>query len=146
MIRRPPRSTRTDTLFPYTTLFRSADHAFRKLCGRRLRPSGRTGGRGRTDRGADRGDQDSAGICAAPAEGRGRQAARACKLAGAARLSSPRPCPPPAGGRAADAAESAKSADPRRARVDRLSRSVGRLSALNLQECAQTTPLSTEPG
>src|SRR3546814_3487094 len=23
MIRRPPRSTRTDTLFPYTTLFRS---------------------------------------------------------------------------------------------------------------------------
>src|SRR3546814_18623805 len=32
MIRRPPRSTRTDTLFPYTTLFRSqrtADHAGR---------------------------------------------------------------------------------------------------------------------
>src|SRR3546814_7321388 len=33
MIRRPPRSTRTDTLFPYTTLFRSAvflalGHAF----------------------------------------------------------------------------------------------------------------------
>src|SRR3546814_14528690 len=26
MIRRPPRSTRTDTLFPYTTLFRSATH------------------------------------------------------------------------------------------------------------------------
>src|SRR3546814_10563639 len=26
MIRRPPRSTRTDTLFPYTTLFRSALH------------------------------------------------------------------------------------------------------------------------
>src|SRR3546814_4295662 len=25
MIRRPPRSTRTDTLFPYTTLFRSTD-------------------------------------------------------------------------------------------------------------------------
>src|SRR3546814_12585268 len=25
MIRRPPRSTRTDTLFPYTTLFRSND-------------------------------------------------------------------------------------------------------------------------
>src|SRR3546814_3289801 len=32
MIRRPPRSTRTDTLFPYTTLFRSV----------------RTGGRRRT--------------------------------------------------------------------------------------------------
>src|SRR3546814_1428268 len=27
MIRRPPRSTRTDTLFPYTTLFRSAPPA-----------------------------------------------------------------------------------------------------------------------
>src|SRR3546814_13468462 len=26
MIRRPPRSTRTDTLFPYTTLFRSVEH------------------------------------------------------------------------------------------------------------------------
>src|SRR3546814_3356151 len=25
MIRRPPRSTRTDTLFPYTTLFRSPE-------------------------------------------------------------------------------------------------------------------------
>src|SRR3546814_4962640 len=28
MIRRPPRSTRTDTLFPYTTLFRSNEDAF----------------------------------------------------------------------------------------------------------------------
>src|SRR3546814_9638236 len=27
MIRRPPRSTRTDTLFPYTTLFRSSRRA-----------------------------------------------------------------------------------------------------------------------
>src|SRR3546814_11064856 len=26
MIRRPPRSTRTDTLFPYTTLFRSQSY------------------------------------------------------------------------------------------------------------------------
>src|SRR3546814_19253581 len=31
MIRRPPRSTRTDTLFPYTTLFRSRIAAY--LCG-----------------------------------------------------------------------------------------------------------------
>src|SRR3546814_15630947 len=30
MIRRPPRSTRTDTLFPYTTLFRSA--GIRRYC------------------------------------------------------------------------------------------------------------------
>src|SRR3546814_6068337 len=30
MIRRPPRSTRTDTLFPYTTLFRSNAHPVRE--------------------------------------------------------------------------------------------------------------------
>src|SRR3546814_10310272 len=30
MIRRPPRSTRTDTLFPYTTLFRSLREASRR--------------------------------------------------------------------------------------------------------------------
>src|SRR3546814_15019272 len=29
MIRRPPRSTRTDTLFPYTTLFRSERNEIR---------------------------------------------------------------------------------------------------------------------
>src|SRR3546814_2608669 len=34
MIRRPPRSTRTDTLFPYTTLFRSAASSSRgSVCG-----------------------------------------------------------------------------------------------------------------
>src|SRR3546814_7977154 len=31
MIRRPPRSTRTDTLFPYTTLFRSLEQRRRVL-------------------------------------------------------------------------------------------------------------------
>src|SRR3546814_13013599 len=31
MIRRPPRSTRTDTLFPYTTLFRSGDDVDRPI-------------------------------------------------------------------------------------------------------------------
>src|SRR3546814_1132421 len=35
MIRRPPRSTRTDTLFPYTTLFRSV-----RCVGRRHLPAG----------------------------------------------------------------------------------------------------------
>src|SRR3546814_10212558 len=42
MIRRPPRSTRTDTLFPYTTLFRSLgrDHQ-RRLVQHRLDPPGR---------------------------------------------------------------------------------------------------------
>src|SRR3546814_1937913 len=33
MRRRPPRSTRTDTLFPYTTLFRSAQVFFMALAG-----------------------------------------------------------------------------------------------------------------
>src|SRR3546814_10386142 len=32
MIRRPPRSTRTDTLFPYTTRFRSRDALSRRAC------------------------------------------------------------------------------------------------------------------
>src|SRR3546814_6071345 len=36
MIRRPPRSTRTDTLFPYTTLFRSRHRASGRV--RRDRP------------------------------------------------------------------------------------------------------------
>src|SRR3546814_13542016 len=33
MIRRPPRSTRSDTLFPYTTLFRSARRGLVCFCG-----------------------------------------------------------------------------------------------------------------
>src|SRR3546814_8800313 len=37
MIRRPPRSTRTDTLFPYTTLFRSSCFAHEWPSGCRLR-------------------------------------------------------------------------------------------------------------
>src|SRR3546814_3437401 len=41
MIRRPPRSTRTDTLFPYTTLFRSHDN-FKFIAGRHHRPGGQT--------------------------------------------------------------------------------------------------------
>src|SRR3546814_12750853 len=30
MLRRPPRSTRTDTLFPYTTLFRSSSRSLQE--------------------------------------------------------------------------------------------------------------------
>src|SRR3546814_18499366 len=43
MIRRPPRSTRTDTLFPYTTHFRSAT-------GRRLAQAGADDGGGKCSR------------------------------------------------------------------------------------------------
>src|SRR3546814_18889935 len=39
MIRRPPRSTRTDTLFPYTTLFRS-DGQQERACADRSTPDG----------------------------------------------------------------------------------------------------------
>src|SRR3546814_7456552 len=38
MIRRPPRSTRTDTLFPYTTLFRSRLGLPLRLAGIRAHP------------------------------------------------------------------------------------------------------------
>src|SRR3546814_10117896 len=43
MIRRPPRSTRTDTLFPYTTLFRSQDLGYTR---RRTRDAAETEHRG----------------------------------------------------------------------------------------------------
>src|SRR3546814_4044387 len=36
MIRRPPISTRTDTLFPYTTLFRSIVHCPRRMMRREI--------------------------------------------------------------------------------------------------------------
>src|SRR3546814_19747622 len=52
MIRRPPRSTRTDTLFPYTTLFRSlifhAGDRARGDTGTALTPLGRDPRQGRT--------------------------------------------------------------------------------------------------
>src|SRR3546814_1173901 len=53
MIRRPPRSTRTDTLFPYTTLFRSGRCRRRFGMGggaSRRGVAGRTMGRGRSRR------------------------------------------------------------------------------------------------
>src|SRR3546814_17300184 len=54
MIRRPPRSTRTDTLFPYTTLFRST--GLRADAGpHRARPLGRARRSGHRDRAALRG-------------------------------------------------------------------------------------------
>src|SRR3546814_14206465 len=36
MLRRPPRSTRTDTLFPYTTLFRSGERRPPRGIGQRI--------------------------------------------------------------------------------------------------------------
>src|SRR3546814_8152781 len=45
MIRRPPRSTRTDTLFPYTTLFRSGRGAEEDEAGAYRRHDGLRAGR-----------------------------------------------------------------------------------------------------
>src|SRR3546814_5902354 len=65
MMRRPPRATRTDTLFPYTTLFRSRLRLRRGEDARALRQgvlgvpvpgeAGRTGRRGARCRGHDQG-------------------------------------------------------------------------------------------
>src|SRR3546814_16207835 len=46
MIRRPPRSTRTDTLFPYTTLFRSPPPGRRVETAPRERREGELAGEG----------------------------------------------------------------------------------------------------
>src|SRR3546814_14366677 len=43
MIRRPPRSTRTDTLFPYTTLFRSGVSSAARPTGMAAFPGGDAG-------------------------------------------------------------------------------------------------------
>src|SRR3546814_6356197 len=54
MIRRPPRSTRTDTLFPYTTLFRSVVRSDRLYMGEtqmRRRPAAARPGAGPHDGG-----------------------------------------------------------------------------------------------
>src|SRR3546814_3615681 len=57
MIRRPPRSTRTDTLFPYTTLYRSPDDPRERdirptdRCDRRRDDARRRTGHGQGERG-----------------------------------------------------------------------------------------------
>src|SRR3546814_12461075 len=71
MIRLPPRSTRTDTLFPYTTLFRSFGarlHRARprpRLCSSGYRRSGNPTGDRKADAGRSRSD-DRRGAGAGP--------------------------------------------------------------------------------
>src|SRR3546814_16438904 len=72
MIRRPPRSTRTDTLFPYTTLFRSGQ-------GHAAGPSGGSAPAPGSTRRARRPARRRSGV-GAEARARGR-----CRCAGAAR-------------------------------------------------------------
>src|SRR3546814_16361023 len=59
MIRRPPRSTRTDTLVPYTTLFRS--HHGEHALDADLLAIGQAAGKGDARRGG--GDGGKAGLC-----------------------------------------------------------------------------------
>src|SRR3546814_10982938 len=63
MIRRPPRSTRTDTLFPYATLFRSQSHRDQvdRQTQRRDHQHAGGGHRWRLAEAADRLPQDVAG-------------------------------------------------------------------------------------
>src|SRR3546814_9240553 len=72
MRRRPPRSTRTDTLFPYTTLFRSHAVSVRLTRSRRLVTTG----------GGDAGDPDR--LTAAVADGTGPQCDPARRSRGSA--------------------------------------------------------------
>src|SRR3546814_2208105 len=67
MIRRPPRSTRTDTLFPYTTLFRSGSGGARRF--RPGRGEGTLHGRAGPDRRADVGPARGARRLPALAQG-----------------------------------------------------------------------------
>src|SRR3546814_12707470 len=62
MIRRPPRSTRTDTLFPYTTLFRSTPAEARRRSRRRSRATREPRKEGSRD-GHDLGSRRSDDIC-----------------------------------------------------------------------------------
>src|SRR3546814_11338697 len=76
MIRRPPRSTRIDTLFPYTTLFRSRDYgpaSTRQRQDHARRSSGATAiaSSGRAAREAVRDQRKDGDQVAQPAVGRG---------------------------------------------------------------------------
>src|SRR3546814_12303127 len=66
MIRRPPRSTRTDTLFPYTTLFRSVPPATR--AGTAGRRAGRQAPATRSRARRDSVETITVGLCRVPTD------------------------------------------------------------------------------
>src|SRR3546814_19454573 len=86
MIRRPPRSTRTDTLFPYTTLFRSVDARaasahllgilLLRLYGARIADGGRTGLVAARDHDGDIARADRRGLVGAAGRQRDRSRPR----------------------------------------------------------------------
>src|SRR3546814_1097604 len=73
MIRRPPRSTRTDTLFPYTTLFRSPRPGWRRCRGGPGSPRQRSWRSRRRQRGARRPPPAARTPCASPLPGRSEE-------------------------------------------------------------------------
>src|SRR3546814_5500191 len=96
MIRRPPRSTRTDTLFPYTTLFRSS-RRLRRAAGDLGARLGRPVEPGRHETGAARRHGGAVRPCVAggpAARPRGAAARRRRRYFHPSRLSRP-PCPIP---------------------------------------------------
>src|SRR3546814_1154444 len=85
MIRRPPRSTRTDTLFPYPTLFRSPTRRPRRGAGH-LRPAHHGGRPAAALAGADAGEGDAGGGQRAHAAG-GRSEEHTSELQSLMRIS-----------------------------------------------------------
>src|SRR3546814_9069012 len=90
MIRRPPRSTRTDSLFPYTTLFRSLCRA-RRLCGL-VHADGaalgaKRGGSACTDRDGGRTGADAGNACRRPGAWIGRSEEHTSELQSLMRIS-----------------------------------------------------------
>src|SRR3546814_16074897 len=106
MIRRPPRSTRTDTLFPYTTLFRSRDRAAPRMAERRRVQPRKHGARHRSlwTQAAHRHPRRGKRRIGARRRGTGAAVggAAAALVLILARRSPPRPLHPPAPGRGVD--------------------------------------------
>src|SRR3546814_2318059 len=73
MVRRPPRSTRTDTLFPYTTLFRSVLRARRLGEDARQQEPAADRERGDDERALPQRRQQQLGIVAAGARRKGAE-------------------------------------------------------------------------
>src|SRR3546814_2513714 len=97
MIRRPPRSTRTDTLFPYTTLFRSENsrtgsggaacyHKLERSLAGSVRP-GRSGCANLLNGPADRVDQDAIRVTVGTGAAMGRSEEHTSELQSLMRIS-----------------------------------------------------------
>src|SRR3546814_13547541 len=83
MIRLPPRSTRTDTLFPYTTRFRSGPRAGARVG----RPDGRDQQPGRGHRADPRGSRCRRGAARVVRDGVGRSEEHTSELQSLMRIS-----------------------------------------------------------